>query len=77
MSKAFQRVGLVVLVALAMSGAWQAAAQVEVKKERPKWEYKLAAEGAGAKVLGDDGWELVAVVSRSGGYEVLYFKRLK
>jgi hypothetical protein len=76
MATAFQRIGLVVLVVLATSGVWQAAAQVEAKKERPQWEYTWAGEGASARAMGDEGWELVAVSSR-GGSDTLYFKRQK
>lgn len=76
MTKAFRQVGLVVLVILATSGVWQAAAQIEVKKERPKWEYTTAGEGHAMNQLGEQGWELVTV-SNPGASDRLYFKRPK
>jgi hypothetical protein len=77
MTKGLRQVGLVVLVILATSGVWQAAAQVEAKKERPKWEYTYVGDGAGAVALGNDGWELVAVTQNPRENSVLYFKRMK
>jgi len=76
MTKAFRQIGMVVLVVLAASGVWQAAAQVEVKKERPKWEYTVTDAGPTGQRIGEDGWELVAVNS-NGGHTLLYFKRQK
>ena len=76
MTKALRQVGLAVLVILAMNGVWQAAAQVEVKTERPKWEYTTVGEGHAMNQLGEKGWELVAV-SKVGESDRLYFKRPK
>jgi len=74
MTKAFRQVGLVVLVILATSGVWQAAAQVEAKKERPRYEYTVASNPSNSAMskLGEDGWELVAVDANFA-----YFKRQK
>ena len=78
MTKALRQIGLVVLVVLATSGVWQAAAQVEVKKERPKWEYYVSPNPTDSLIskMGEDGWELVAATS-SDRIQTVYFKRQK
>lgn len=76
-SVARSTVSIFVALAIGLLAAWQIAnAQGEAKKERPTWEYTALEDGAGARELGDVGWELVAVSSR-GVTDKLYFKRQK
>ena len=51
---------------------------------RTKWEYQIVldtrkhmfvGDWGGLKQLGEEGWELVAVIESSEGERILYFKR--
>jgi hypothetical protein len=73
MSKLVQQIAVLLVVVLAINGAWQfAAADAEPKKGRLKWEWSSLNKTNARAQDPAEGWELVAV-----DQGVLYFKRPK